>query len=34
MIPGMPETYDPLKDMECLKHMIPEGYGMPKAYNP
>ena len=23
-----------LKDMECPKHIIPEGYEMPETYNP
>ena len=23
-----------LKDMECIKHIISEGYEMPEAYNP
>ena len=32
----MLETYNlkSLKDIECLKHIIPEGYEMPEAYNP
>jgi hypothetical protein len=31
----MHEAYNlkSLKDMECLKHIIPEGYEMPKTYN-
>ena len=32
----MHEAYNlkSLKHMECLKHIIPEGYGMPEIYNP